>query len=122
MWNVTPADMPNGAPECRALQDRQIACRDLFYAAFNHGEAASMKSEDKHTAPNVVAAREAYEATIVELEALLGPEAHCKDVDFDLWLEFSDLYKSELGVRPRFHKTRAQVQQWLDFTYPKQAA
>jgi hypothetical protein len=55
----------------------------------------------------------AYEETVTKLSALLGPDAHCAQVDNDLFSAFSDLWKDDYGSRPRHHVTVADVKEWL---------
>lgn len=73
-----------------------------------------------HRFPGFDAPAEAVEgwrtqyATLVGIaKSVLGPEAHCNDVDPDLWQAFSDCYKSDNGFRPRFWNTAAEVEAWF---------
>lgn len=59
------------------------------------------------------AARAAYEETVQKLSSLLGPDAHCAQVDKDQFNTFSELWKDDFGFSPRHHVTIADVDQWL---------
>lgn len=113
--HLAMADTLSTALESRELllQRQQVACRDRYYASFYEGEVAKMDRHEALQAPSVKAAQAAYDETVRQLDALLGPEAHCNRVDSDLWSTYSDAYKDTYGYRPRFHQTRAQVQCWL---------
>lgn len=107
-------DMPGPSDAARALQLAQYAAHDAMYDAWNEAHA---KANFNYEAANQDAAYRArvqdYEKTVADLEALLGPDAHCNEVDTDLWSSFSDCFKDEAGFRPRFHQTRLQVQQYF---------
>lgn len=115
MYPVRTEDRPEQSAQALALREKQDAAREAMYDAWNaavarfnyHGYNAAAKE------PEVLQAQAAYDATVAELEALLGPDAHCNAVDCDLWSLFSDCYKDDAGFRPRFHQTRAQVQAYL---------
>ena len=59
-------------------------------------------------------ATKAYQCTVQALLALMGEDAHCCEVDEDLWNVFSEVFKGDVGVRPRFHQTRADVKRYLE--------
>ncbi len=110
--------MPGPTDEARALQLKQCQLNDTRYDVLN-----DIRSRIGYDAPfeqaaqdsGYIAAKAAYEASVVELQALLGENAHCNEVDCDLWSSFSDCYKSEYNFRPRGqHWTRAQVLKWFD--------
>lgn len=54
-----------------------------------------------------------YDATVQKLIEILGEDAHCSQVDCELWNQFSDLYKDDNGCRPRGEYTRDQVLDYL---------
>lgn len=119
-------DMPGPTDEARRLQHQQYGASDALYDALN---AALARSDNPDRQAAYAAAREDatfkarladYEATVSALQALLGPQAHCCEVDSDLWSTYSDCYKSEHGIRPRFHRTPQQVREYLDV--PRQAS
>lgn len=60
------------------------------------------------------AANQIHKTATAALIRLHGPDAHCNEVDADLWGLVSDLYKDEYGIRPRFHMTYEGAQEWLD--------
>lgn len=108
--------MPGPTDAARALQLKQYIAADAMYEAWNNARAKHNYANDAavNSEPEYVAGKAAYEATVTELAALLGPDAHCNFVDCDLWSMFSDCYKDENGFRPRFHKTRQDVQAYFD--------
>lgn len=57
--------------------------------------------------------RTAYATLVGIAKSVLGPEAHCNDVDPDLWQAFSDCYKSDNGFRPRSWMTAAEVEAYF---------
>lgn len=57
---------------------------------------------------------DAYNATVNELVTLLGPDAHCCDVDMDTFSVYSDLYKDRNNIRPRFHTTLNEAKAWIE--------
>lgn len=69
-----------------------------------------------------VAALAEYELTVKELEAIHGPKAHCDEVDSDLFEFYSDIYKSDHGIRPHGHVTRAEARAYLEERAKKQDA
>lgn len=109
--NLKPEWMPGPTEEARDLQHAQTVALDEQYAVWR--ALAAQFPSAAHAAitthPEYQAAVAKYEATVAELEALLGPDAHCHWVDCELWSHFSDWHKSEEGFRPRAHMTRAQV-------------
>lgn len=108
--------MPGPSDEARALQYKQYQACDAMYDAWNKARAKYNYANEApvDSDPEYAASKAAYEATVNELVALLGPEAGCHLVDSDLWSSFSDCYKDEAGFRPRFHKTRQEVQNYFD--------
>lgn len=115
MYPVRTEDRPEQSAQALALREKQDAAREAMYDAWN-AAVARFNYHDYNAAakkPEVLQAQAAYDATVAELEALLGPDAHCNAVDCDLWSLFSDCYKDDAGFRPRFHQTRAQVQAYL---------
>lgn len=108
--------MPGPTPEAKALQHAQWVVLERYYDA--HGDARkrfpAMAHEDIGKVPEVVAAREAYDATVTNLAALLGADAHCNFVDSELWSFFSDFYKDTNGFRPRYHLNRTEVKAWIE--------
>lgn len=109
--NLKPEWMPGPTDEARALQHAQTVVLDEQYAVWRalaaQFPAAAHAAINAHPEHQAAVAR--YEATVAQLEALLGPDVHCNWVDCELWSCFSDWYKSEEGFRPRLHMTRAQV-------------
>lgn len=101
--------MPGPTPEAKALQLKQCNLRDAFYEA-----RARQPDSVKDNGPEAKQALAAYEASVSELAALLGPDAPCYAVDTDLWSLFSDLHKDEVGVRPRNRYTVAEVKEWIE--------
>lgn len=115
MYPVRTEDRPEQSAQALALREKQDAAREAMYDAWN-AAVARFNYQGYNAAakePEVLKAQAAYDATVGELEALLGPDAHCNAVDCDLWSLFSDCYKNDTGFRPRFHQTRAQVQAYL---------
>jgi hypothetical protein len=108
--------MPGPTDEARQLQYKQYGAVEAMYDAWNKARAKFNYANDApvDTDPEYVASKAAYEATVTELTALLGADAHCNFVDCDLWSAFSDCYKDENGIRPRFHQTRQDVQDYFD--------
>jgi subtilisin family serine protease len=88
----------------RKLQEAQVAARTRAYTAL-----ASDDDEARNQA-NID-----YDETVEALLGLLGPDAHCADVDCDLYGFYSDAYKDRNGFRPSGHVTRADVQSWMEF-------
>ena len=107
--SLTINDMPGATPEAKSLQFEQWQRREALYAA---RRAAPVGQE--YTAPSAQKALADYEATVVALGSLLGPDAPCSQVDCDLWGEFSDFYKDVIGFRPRgMPFTRQTVLEWI---------
>lgn len=105
------SNFPGPTDEARRIQLRQawafeaicdIHCYPEIYATPADMEAA------------LATANAAYDATVAELEALLGPDAHCSEVDSELFSSYSDCFKSENDFRPRGHTTRAEVKAWFE--------
>jgi hypothetical protein len=61
---------------------------------------------------------EIYAKCTVELMTLLGKDAHCAQVDCQLWDEYSDFMKEKTGMRPHEHVTRALVALWMQSPQP----
>lgn len=57
--------------------------------------------------------RTAYATLVGIAKSVLGPEAHCNDVDPDLWQAFSDCYKADNGFRPRSWMTAAECEAYF---------
>lgn len=114
------SDMPGPTDEARALQLKQYAVYDRIGTVWD--TLASQLGRDNHEAirmyPEYLQVLADYDASVAELEALLGPDAHCNHVDSELWSLFSDCYKSEAGFRPRMHVTRAQAQAYFKTLSP----
>jgi hypothetical protein len=64
--------------------------------------------------PDVLALNAQYEATVAALREMLGPDAHCGEVDSGLYCLYSDLYKDRCNFRPRGHITYQQVRDYVD--------
>ena len=58
--------------------------------------------------------RERYATLVGIAKSVLGPEAHCNDVDPDLWQAYSDCRKDLDGCRPRGWETSAEVEAWFE--------
>lgn len=107
--SLTQSDMPGPSPEAKAAQFAQWQLREAYYEARRAAPAG-----EAHQDPAVQQALSAYDASVDALEALMGPDAHCSQVDCELWGEFSDFYKDEVGFRPRgMHFTRQSVLAWI---------
>lgn len=96
---------PSSVGDSDALQAEQRAALDAMY------DTLSDISDRQH--PDCVAAVARYDASVAALESLLGVDAHCNQVDADLWGLYSDCFKSENGFRPRHHVTRAAAKDYL---------
>lgn len=112
--------MPGPTDEARGLQLAQSDALEAFYdACMALEQQLGHQNRDAILAdPRYTDALAKYDATVAQLEALLGPDAHCNFVDMELWGQFSDWYKSEEGFRPRGHMTRAQVKAALSTSVP----
>lgn len=108
--------MPGPTDAARELQLTQSNALDAFYdVCMALEQTLGHENRDAiRAAPEYTAALAAYESTVAQLQALLGPDAHCNFVDCELWGQFSDLFKSEHGFRPRQHLSRAQVKAALE--------
>lgn len=106
---LTLEHMP-GPDEARELQLKQWTAYGALMEAFT--EAGGI--EESFKAPEVLAARQAYEETVQALQQLLGPDAHCRAVDCDAWSMYSDCFKSEEGFRPQGHVTLDEVFRWFE--------
>lgn len=108
----TADDMPGPTREAKEKQLEQLILRETLYDTLQKVRAQNPELEGiaayRHAA--YIEKRNAYEKTVAELEAMLGENAHCTAVDCDLWDTYSDWFKSEHGIRPRFHVTRAAAQ------------
>lgn len=94
--------MANGE-HVRLMQEEQGVVRSAIYDAMARGDESARDEACKR-----------YEAIVAELEDHLGPNAHCADVDCDLYGFYSDCYKDRNGFRPRGFVTRKEVLEWLD--------
>lgn len=105
------AMMPGPTDEARVLQLAQSQALEAFYdTCMDLEQRLGRKNVDElREEPEYVTALAKYDATVAQLEALLGPNAHCNSVDAELWSQFSDFFKSENGFRPKSHFSRAQV-------------
>lgn len=91
-------------------QEAQRLAYDAMYEALHQVRATYPELSHKavYAHPEYQAKKQAYEASVSRLEDLLGVEAHCSQVDMDLWSLYSDMYKDTHGFRPRgMHVTRA---------------
>ena len=102
--------MPGPTDEARLLQQKQCIAYDRMYGAMNF----EPKFVSSSYAPKTEIAKAAYEETVAALVALLGEDAHCSQVDTDMFSAYSDFYKSDAGFRPRHHVTRADVKNYFD--------
>lgn len=113
--------MPGPTDEARVLQLKQCDLATAWYSAlsdllaeFGHNSDYEINIFDEAAKnPRCLAAKAAYEASVAELTALLGADAHCNEVDCDLWSSYSDCYKSEYNIRPHFHVTATQARAYL---------
>lgn len=116
MHNFELSDMPGPTVEAQQLQLEQyaagVAHYDLINAECKVHPQLSLK--EVRQLPSVVAANQVYEDFVTKLEEMLGKDAHCRQIDGDLWESFADCYKEDVGIRPRFHQTRAEVLQYFD--------
>ena len=102
--------MPGPTDEARLLQQQQCIAYDRMYGAMNY----ESKPGTNDYGPKTEIAKAAYEETVSALVALLGEDAHCSEVDTDLFSAYSDFYKSDAGFRPRHHATRADVKNYFN--------
>ena len=115
--SLNESHMPVPTNEARSLQLKQFAACDAMYDAYNQvrAETPGLPYAEVAKNPAVIEKTLEYELLVEQLEQLLGPDAHCCQVDCDLWSSFSDWYKSESGFRPRgMHFTRADVKKRLE--------
>lgn len=117
--SLTLDDMLGPSLEAKQLQLRQFELTDSLYDTLDalneenaHTPGWTVQSAYKH--PSFVQKRELLDANVKALEALLGPDAACSQVDSNLWSLYSDLYKDRMGFRPRGPQTRKEVLDWLD--------
>lgn len=101
---------PGPTDEARQIQRRQTWARDCCYDIMNHRDI--YESTEAYDAA-LATANQAYDETVQQLLALLGPDAACNLVDEDLFSAFSDCHKDAVGFRPRFHISREGVQRWF---------
>lgn len=102
--------MPGPTDEARELQLAQANALDAVYDSMRSVDLLNANAREALKAnPEYQAARARYEQTVQQLQALLGPDAHCNCVDCELWSFYSDCFKSDHGFRPREHMTRADV-------------
>lgn len=106
---LTIEHMPGPTPEAKTLQFKQWGLLTAFYDA-----RAAQPIGMEENGPEATAALAAYDQSVSELEALLGPEASVQAVDCELGSTFSDVYKSEYGFRPRGHFSLTYVRDWLE--------
>lgn len=116
MTYAIESHMPGPTDEAKTLQLKQYAAYDAMYGALNKLYAihAELTSEIANADPEYSEKKQAYDDTVNQLKALLGPQAHCNQVDCDLWSAFSDIHKSEHGYRPRGHYTAAEVREQFE--------
>ena len=88
----------------KGLQNTQAAVRTAAYDAMGRGDAEAL-----------AIANEMYDRTVEQLLEALGSDAHCAEVDCDLYGFYSDAYKDRNGFRPTGHVTRKDVQSWMEF-------
>jgi hypothetical protein len=105
--------MAGPTDQARVLQLAQCVLADKFYEALRSVEKG-LTHEERYRAPAVVAARDTYEASVTELVALLGPNAECHQVDCDLWECFHNIYKDDVGCRPRAGWSLQGVKAYLE--------
>lgn len=87
-----------GPPEAIELQAQQSIALSMSY---------SLEGDD------LVWAQGIYAETVKKLTELLGEDAHCSQVDSEMFNSFSDIFKDETNSRPRFHVTRQDAEAWL---------
>lgn len=105
--------MAGPTDQARTRQLRQCVLVDALYAAINAADR-SLSHEEQYKTPEVVAARDAYDASVAELVALLGPTAMCHQVDTDLWECFHNVYKDDVGCRPHGGWLLTDVKAYLE--------
>lgn len=101
---------PGPSDEARRIQQRQTWAFEAICDIHCYSEIYASKADQEAA---LATANQAYEATVAELEALLGPNAHCAEVDMELFSSYSDCYKSENDFRPRGYITRAGAKDWF---------
>lgn len=111
-------DMPGDTPEVKALQLQQYEAADAMYDTLGrlnqeNREVPGWTYRSAYEHADYKAAFARYEATVKALQDILGEDAHCAQVDSDLWSTYSDIFKDRNGFRPRMHNTVAQVKEWL---------
>lgn len=103
---------PDPTDEARRIQLRQAWA---FEASCDIRCYPEIYASPADMAAALTAANAAYEATVAELEVLLGPDARCSEVDSALYSDFCDCYKDEYGLKPRgMHITRSGVKAWFE--------
>lgn len=88
---------PDDHAEQRAFQEKQHA---LIGRLYNEETKAAALAE--------------YEANLASLTGDQKARWHANIVDPDKFSLYSDLYKDENGIRPRFHVTIAEIEKWLE--------
>lgn len=104
------ASFPGPTDAARRIQQRQQWALDCVFEIKDLEELYESKAAYEAT---LAAARTAYAETVSQLEALLGPNAACAEVDIELSNQYSDQFKAENGASPQFHMIRQDVQTWL---------
>lgn len=107
--------------QARALQLTQCELVQKFYDAINAADR-SLTHDEVYKTAEVVAARDAYDGSVTQLVALLGPTALCHQVDTELWECFHNVYKDDVGCRPGAGWTLASVQAYLERRHKEHAA
>lgn len=100
-----------GPDNARELQLQQCRTAEKIFSTVLHLQETKpgLTTPQAYASPEVVAIQKEYDQTVADLEALLGPEAHCNAVDCERWSTYSDWFKCEHGFRPRMHVTRADA-------------
>jgi hypothetical protein len=114
---LSESEMPGPNDEAKALQFKQHVARDAMYQALNdvRQENPGFTNQDARQHPRYQDAKHAYDRTVEQLLALLGPGVPCFMVDNDLWQEYSDWYKDEYRCRPFGARiTRDEVHQQFE--------
>ena len=88
--------------EARVLQLEQCHLLDFWIEALHAKDPGRIE-----------ATRSKYDENVQSLLTHLGQDAPCNFVDSDLWSNYSDLFKSLNGYRPKVHLNQAEVQRWF---------
>lgn len=115
--------MPGPTDEARAIQLTQEQLADALYATYDQlleEAGARVLTPEMRQNAIALAAYAAYQQTVTALEQLLGPASACCQVDSITWSMYSDLFKSEYGVRPGAHVTRAEALEYLGASSEKE--